>query len=84
MSHSCRYVLTPEMVRTLDSSLSKQPGCHSEPFFAIPIENVILDELHLKLRITDRLEEGLVFDVLKWDEIITNNGKQCLLRRKMP
>ena len=69
MSHSCRYFLTPEMARTIDGSWSKQPGCHSEPFFAIPIENVILDELHLMLRITDRLEEGLIFDVLKWDEV---------------
>ena len=70
MSHSCEFFSSPEMARKVDSSWSKQPGCHAEPFFTIPTENVILDELHLMLRITDRLEEGLIFDVLKWDEVI--------------
>lgn len=66
MSHSCEY-FRGEMARRVDSSWPKQPGCHSAPFFHIPIDNVILDELHLMLRITDRLEEGLILDILKWD-----------------
>ena len=65
MSHSCDYFLTETMARRVDSSWPKQPGCHSAPFFKISIDNVILDELHLMLRITDRLEEGLILDILK-------------------
>ena len=57
------------MLRVVDSSWSKQPGCYSAPFFKIPIENVILDELHLMLRVTDRLEEGLILDIIKWDAV---------------
>jgi len=57
------------MVRVVNASWSKQPGCHSDPLFAISLDNVILDELHLMLRVTDRLEEGLIHDVLKWDEV---------------
>ncbi|KAJ7371103.1 hypothetical protein OS493_027791 [Desmophyllum pertusum] len=69
MSHSCEYFLSAALARTVDTTWSKQPGCHSAPFFDIPIENVILDELHLMLRITDRLEQGLIFDILEWDTV---------------
>ena len=69
MSHSCAYFQSSEMVRTIDDMWSRQPGCHSQPFFSIHLENVILDELHLMLRITDRLEEGLIFEILKWDKV---------------
>ena len=69
MSHSCEYFQSETMARKLDSSWSKQPGCHADPFFKVPLDNVILDELHLMLRITDRLEEGLIFDIMKWDSV---------------
>ena len=39
------------------------------PFSKIPLENVVLDELHLMLHFTDRLEEGLTLDILKWDAV---------------
>ena len=29
----------------------------------------MIDELHFMPRITDRLEEGLIMDILKWDEV---------------
>ena len=29
----------------------------------------MLDELHLMLRITDRLEQGLIYDILEWDAV---------------
>ena len=45
MSHSCEYFLDEALARNLDDAWSRQPGCHSPPFFKIPIENVILDEL---------------------------------------
>ena len=69
MSHSCDYFLGAALARTLDDAWSRQPGCHSSPMFKIPLRNVVLDELHLMLRITDRLEEGLIFDILKWDTV---------------
>lgn len=69
LSHSCEYFQTAEMIRKIDGAWSTQPGCHSQPFFNIPLENVILDELHLMLRITDRLEEGIILEILKWDKV---------------
>ena len=69
MSHLCEYFQSEAMARKLDSSWSKQPGCHGDPFFKVPLDNVILDELHLMLRITDRLEEGLILDIMKWDSV---------------
>lgn len=35
----------------------------------VEIDNVVLDELHLMLRVTDRLEEGLILDVINWDSV---------------
>ena len=36
----------------------KDPGCQNQPLFNIPPDNVVFDELHLMLRVTDRLEQG--------------------------
>ena len=69
MSHTCTHFQSAELLRIVDGTWSKQPGCHSEPFFSIPVRNVVLDELHLMLRITDRLEEGLIYDITKWDKV---------------
>lgn len=56
--------------RNLDGNWYKQPGCRSNPFFeSLKFENVIIDELHCMLRVTDRLEEGLIKDILQWDEV---------------
>ena len=71
MTHSCTFFQASEMVRKVDETWSRQPGCHSLPSFSIRLENVILDELHLMLRITDRLEEELIHDILKWDVVNT-------------
>ena len=68
-SHSCEYFLNGVLARSLDDTWSRPPGCHSLPFFNILIENLVLDELHLMRRITDRLEEGLILDILKWDSV---------------
>ena len=69
MSHSCEFFQSEAMARKLDSSWSKQPGCYADPFFKVSLDNVILDELHLMLRITDRLEKGLILDIMKWDSV---------------
>ena len=69
MSHSCEFFVSAALARAIDRSWSNQPGCHSGPFFQIPIENVVLDELHLMLRITEKLEQGLILDILRWDTL---------------
>ena len=69
MSHTCTHFQSAELLRIVDGTWSKQPGCHSEPFFSIPVSNVVLVELHLMLRITDRLEEGLIYDIIKWEKV---------------
>lgn len=69
MSHNCTHFQSAELMRIVEASWSKQPGCHAEPLFTIPVNNVVLDELHLMLRVTDRLEEGLIYDINKWDTV---------------
>ena len=69
MSYTCAQFVEVPLVRKLDSTWSTQPGCRSDPFFDIKLENVVIDELHLMLRVTDRLEEGLIKDIIQWDEV---------------
>lgn len=69
MTHSCSYFQTPELARKFNEDWHNEPGCHGKPFFNIPLENIVIDELHLMLRITDRLEEGIIMDIVKWDEV---------------
>lgn len=37
--------------------------------FNISPDNIIIDELHLMLRVTDRLEHSLILEVIDWDEV---------------
>ena len=57
------------MKRKIDSTWTSQPGCKGEPLFNVPLENVLIDELHLLLRITDRLEHGIILEVIGWDQV---------------
>ena len=41
----------------------------ASPSFKVSLENIDFDELHLMLRVMDRLEEGLLTDIMKWDEV---------------
>ena len=41
--------------------------CH-EPLLNIPPDHIILDELHLMLRVTDILLENLIEDATQWDD----------------
>ncbi|KAJ7383407.1 hypothetical protein OS493_028083 [Desmophyllum pertusum] len=68
MSKNCCHFSSPPLARSVCDDWHKQPGCHSQPFFKLPLENIVVDELHLMLRVTDRLEEGIIKDILKWDE----------------
>ena len=75
--HTCRQNLdntedfckSSQMKRMLHENWKRDPGCKEQPLFTIPIDHVVVDELHLLLRITDRLEAGLIYQVLDWDEV---------------
>lgn len=61
------YYQSSNMKRALGPDWYKQPGCQHQPLFKIPLDNIIIDELHLMLRVMDRLETGLILEVLDWD-----------------
>ena len=42
--------------------------CVHQPLLNIPLDHIILDELHLMLRTTDVLFGNLVEDVMQWDD----------------
>lgn len=47
------------MTRTFGADWHKDPVCQHHPLFTTPPKDIIIDELHLMLRVTDRLEHGL-------------------------
>ncbi|XP_067042143.1 uncharacterized protein [Acropora muricata] len=51
----------------IEDAKKKRHSCEHQPFLNIPLENLILNELHLMLRITDRLTGNLVKYALEWD-----------------
>lgn len=57
------------MKRQLGPNWPKDPGCEHQPLFKIPLKDIVIDELHLMLRVTDRLEKGIIFEVIDWDEV---------------
>lgn len=62
------FFQTPAMKRKLSDHWHSDPGCVHMPLFCIPLDHVIIDELHLMLRITDRLEKGLIMSAVYYDE----------------
>ena len=63
MNHLFGYFQPPELKRGLNKDWPTQPGCQ---YTFGPCR----DRLHLMLKITDRLEEGIIMDILEWDEVI--------------
>lgn len=63
------YYESSQMKRKLGPDWHKQPGCQHQPLFNIPLDQIIIDELHLMLRVMDRLETGLILEVIDWDEV---------------
>ena len=51
-------------------------GCINEPLLNIPLTNVITDELHLLLRITDKLLQNVIDEVLERDAVEDFNKKK--------
>ena len=73
---------TPPMVRTLEeiremSTTSKDNYCcDKQPLLNIPLDHIVVDELHLMLRVTDILIENLVNECLDWDREDDLNKKK--------
>lgn len=72
MSKGLHEYWHPNIRRQYHANWHKDPDCKHQPLFKIPLDHVIVDELHLMLRVTDRLEEGLIYEMLDWDEVFKN------------
>lgn len=62
------HMRTIEDIKTL-WQCDENFGCIHEPLLDIPVTNVIPDELHLLLRITDRILQNVIDEVLERDAI---------------
>ena len=53
-------------------------GCCEDPLLNIDLDHIIVDELHLLLRVTDVLTSNLVIEAIDWDieENMENKNKQ--------
>lgn len=69
MSVGSTHYNSDSMKRHFGPRWHKDPGCEHQPLFKIALEDIVIDELHLMLRVTDRLEKGIIFEVIDWDEV---------------
>ena len=84
MSKSREFYNTTPIARTLSEmqemcSLPQSQcrySCIRKPLINIQLDHVILDELHLMLRITDRLTENLIKEVIERDNKADINKKR--------
>ena len=60
---------TLEEIKRLCHCSKDNYGCINEPLLNIPLTNVIADELHLLLRITDKLLQNIIDEVLERDAV---------------
>jgi len=71
MSKPKEYYWGASLARTLqqlkDCAKAQKYSCQHQPLLEIPLENVVLDELHLMLRVTDKLTKNLILRALEWD-----------------
>ena len=75
MSKPDDYYDEDPMRRTLEEikqfaskSKSENDCCVHRPLIDLPLDHIILDELHLMLRVTDVLINNLIEDVMQWDD----------------
>ncbi|XP_020911538.2 uncharacterized protein LOC110249299 [Exaiptasia diaphana] len=65
------YITDKEMIRTLEDikkcALKNSYSCEHVPLVNIPLENIVLDELHLMLRVTDKLTKNLILEAVNRD-----------------
>lgn len=75
MTKPDNYYECHPMKRTLQEmqEMAKMPKgenycCVHQPLLNLPLDHIILDELHLMLHITDILINNLIEDAMQWDE----------------
>ena len=59
---------TDEIRKMASETTGENYCCCHEPLLNIPLHNIIPDELHLMLRVTDILLENLIEDAMQWDD----------------
>ena len=81
MSRPDGFYDQPPLCRTtaeLKECAKKKTGenycCCHEPLLDIPLDHIVLDELHLMLRITDILLENLIEDAMQWDDKVSSTS----------
>lgn len=90
MDHDLNYYQSSELKRTLKEmgelaqkkNAKEKYCCKHKPLINIELDHVILDELHLLLRILDILIENLVWDALQWDQKENWNFKKGAQKNK--
>ena len=60
-------VRTLEEIREMSTTSKDNYCCDKQPLLNIPQDHIVVDELHLMLRVTDILNENLVNECLDWD-----------------
>lgn len=88
MSYNVYHYSSPDLKRTLEEMhrLAKQSKakqnycCVNTPLLDIDLDHVVLDELHLLLRIMDVLINNLVKDAVSWDQM--DNWKKKNIEQK--
>lgn len=83
MSHNLSYYNSPPLNRTIEEikqmagKKKDNYGCVNPPLIEIDLDHVILDELHLMLRVVDVLIDNILEDVLEWDKIDDLSKRRC-------
>jgi len=81
MSKAKEFYYSSKVVRTLDEmqkmcqKKTNNDGCIHPPLLHIDQEHVVVDELHLLLRITDVLLRNVIEDAVRLDQKV-NLGKR--------
>ena len=57
-----------EMVEMVNMPRGENYCCVHQPLVMLPLDHIILDELHLMLRISDILIGNIIEDAMQWDE----------------
>lgn len=82
MSKPGDYYCKPPMSHTLEEVIKyakagkREYCCIHEPLINVPLDHIILDELHLLLRITDVLLSNLIEDAMELDDKEDNIKKR--------
>ena len=84
MTYDLNHYNSPDLQRTLkemnelaNKKTKQKYFCVNPPILNIELDHVILDELHLLLRIMDILIENLVHEALRWDEEDNWKKRKC-------